>query len=116
MCPHASFFSASAYSERYLGLPTPEDNFAGYEASSLIGGYGGERAKYIGRIFLAHGMADRNVHVQHSMLLAKELIRHGVPFQQQVFTQKCTFICAESEVNPISWLPLSAGGEFTQLT
>ena len=76
-------FSASAYSERFLGLP--EDNFAGYEASSLIGGYGSERARYIKRpLFLVHGMADRNVHLQHSMLLAKELIRHGVPFQQQV--------------------------------
>ena len=79
------FSAASAYSERYLGLP--EDNFSGYEASSLVnGGYagGGERARRVERLFLVHGMADRNVHVQHSMILAKELIRHGVPFQQQV--------------------------------
>ena len=40
--------------------------------------------RYMKDLFLVHGMADRNVHVQHSMLLAKELIRHGVPFQQQV--------------------------------
>ena len=81
---HLCFSAASAYSERYLGLP--EDNFSGYEASSLVnGGYGGgERARHVERLFLVHGMADRNVHVQHSMILAKELIRHGVPFQQQV--------------------------------
>lgn len=48
----------------------------------------GDRAKYMSSaekgIFLVHGMADRNVHVQHTMVLAKELIRHGVPFKQQV--------------------------------
>ena len=77
--------SESSYSERYLGLPTPSDNFKGYESSSLVSG---DRARFIGSaekgLLLVHGMADRNVHVQHSMILAKELIRHGVPFRQQV--------------------------------
>ncbi len=34
--------------------------------------------------FLAHGMADRNVHFQHGMVLAKELVRNNVQFKQQV--------------------------------
>ncbi len=38
--------------------------------------------------FLAHGMADRNVHFQHSMVLAKELVRSGVQFKQQVWWKR----------------------------
>ena len=72
----------SAYTERYMGLPT-EDNFHGYEQGSLI-----RKAKQLSGkkldFLLAHGMADANVHLQNSMVLAKELVRHNVSFQQQV--------------------------------
>ena len=65
-----------------MGLPT-EDNFHGYEQGSLL-----RKAKKLSgkrlNLFLAHGMADTNVHLQNSMVLAKELVRHNVSFQQQV--------------------------------
>ena len=65
-----------------MGLPN-EDNFHGYEQGSLI-----RKAKQLAgknlTLFLAHGMADANVHLQNSMVLAKELVRHNVSFQQQV--------------------------------
>ena len=65
-----------------MGLPT-EDNFHGYEEGSLL-----RKAKKLSgkrlNLFLAHGMADTNVHLQNSMVLAKELVRHNVTFQQQV--------------------------------
>ncbi len=36
------------------------------------------------KLFLVHGTADDNVHMQHSMVLAKELVKEGVLFKQQV--------------------------------
>ena len=66
-----------------MGLPTEESNSHGYEQGSLL-----RKAKKLSgkrvNIFLAHGMADTNVHLQNSMVLAKELVRHNVTFQQQV--------------------------------
>ena len=75
------FLTESAYTERYMGFPLPADNFRGYQEGSLI-----ERAKNIrGKAFLlAHGMADRNVHFQNSILLAKTLVAHNIPFEQHV--------------------------------
>ena len=65
-----------------MGLPN-EDNFHGYEQGSLI-----RKAKQLSgkklNFFLAHGMADTNVHLQNSMVLTKELVRHNVSFEQQV--------------------------------
>ena len=76
-----------------MGLPI--ENFHGYEKGSLI-----RKAKQlIGKdldFFLAHGMADANVHLQNSMVLAKELVKHNVSFQQQVnygHTLACAIAC-----------------------
>ena len=73
-----------------MGLPT-EDNFHGYEQGSLL-----RKAKKLSgkrlNLFLAHGMADTNVHLQNSMVLAKELVRHNVTFQQQVIKKKCAIL------------------------
>eukprot|EP00095_Tigriopus_kingsejongensis_P005245 maker-scaffold353_size198981-snap-gene-0.31 protein:Tk05245 transcript:maker-scaffold353_size198981-snap-gene-0.31-mRNA-1 annotation:"dipeptidyl aminopeptidase-like protein 6" len=79
----------SAYSERFMGLPTPEDNFKGYEQGSLLNRVGAIQGKLF---LLAHGMADRNVHFQHSMLLAKTLVEHNVPFEQQVYPDEGHFL------------------------
>ena len=66
-----------------MGLPLPTENFRGYQKSSII-----DRSKWISgkEFFLAHGMADRNVHFQNSMILAKNLVAHNVPFEQHVST------------------------------
>ena len=55
-------FYESAYTERYMGLPLPSENFRGYQKSSLIERCQGIEGK---EFFLAHGMADRNVHIQN---------------------------------------------------
>ena len=64
-----------------MGQPTKEDNYKGYEDASLV-----DRTRWLRgkEFFLAHGMADRNVHVQHSMILAARLARDNIPFEQQV--------------------------------
>jgi hypothetical protein len=43
-------------------------------------------ASTLRKLFLVHGTADDNVHMQHSMVLAKELVKEGVLFKQQVLT------------------------------
>ena len=64
-----------------MGLPLPSENFRGYQKSSLI-----DQIQYIEgkEYFLAHGMADRNVHIQNSMIIAKVLVNHNIPFEQHV--------------------------------
>lgn len=71
----------SAYTERYMGMPTPEGNWKGYQESSLA-----LKTDYIedNTYMVVHGTADDNVHVQHTMMLSKALVRSGVIFRQQV--------------------------------
>jgi len=64
-----------------MGLPLPSENFRGYQKSSLIERVQGIEGK---EFFLAHGMADRNVHIQNSMILAKTLVSNNIPFEQHV--------------------------------
>ena len=40
--------------------------------------------KTMRKLYLVHGTRDDNVHLQHSMMLAKELVRQGIMFKQQV--------------------------------
>ena len=88
------FFPESAYTERYMGLPLPAENFRGYQKSSLIeqlcqktleNSPGTQCQNIDGKeYFLAHGMADRNVHFQNSMIIAKVLVNKNIPFEQHV--------------------------------
>jgi dipeptidyl-peptidase 4 len=64
-------FYDSIYTERYLGL-LPE-NEKGYRASSPI-----ERAEELnGKLLIAHGTDDDNVHFANTLSLINELIEHG---------------------------------------
>ena len=74
-------YSDSAYTERFMGMPTPESNWKGYTDSSLIG-----MAEYIAdnSLLLVHGTGDDNVHIQHSMMLSKALVKNNIIFRQQV--------------------------------
>jgi len=68
-------------------LGRPSENEVGYLRSALIGDE--ESAARLGgkdRFLLVHGAADRNVHLEHSMLLAHDLVKVGAPFRQQVNT------------------------------
>ncbi|XP_038216477.1 apoptotic chromatin condensation inducer in the nucleus-like [Zerene cesonia] len=70
------------YTERYMGLPTAEDNLAGYERGdvTLLA------EKLRGHDFyLMHGNADDNVHYQNAAKLMKALQELNIPFEQMSY-------------------------------
>jgi len=69
----------SIYTERYLGLPTPEDNLAGYQRSDVTA-----KARKLAnkKYLMVHGTADDNVHYQQSMMLARAMEEADVLFRQ----------------------------------
>lgn len=72
----------SAYTERYMRRP--QENFRGYEQSSLFPRIG----KLQGNLLLVHGTADDNVHVQNTMLLTDSLVAVDKQFEMQLYTDK----------------------------
>lgn len=69
----------SIYTERYMGLPTDEDNIVNYNATDVT--------QHIGELknhefLLMHGNADDNVHFQQAMALTKALVNADVQFEQ----------------------------------
>lgn len=75
-------FYDSIYTERYM--KQPDDNEEGYEQSAPINFVDGLEAPF----FLAHGMADDNVHVANSIRLVHELINAGKDFEFMVYPRK----------------------------
>ena len=67
------------YTERYLGRP--QDDPAGYSASSVLSAVDGLR----GRLLVIHGMADDNVLFLHSTKLFRKLQDLGKPFDIMVY-------------------------------
>ncbi|OXA53843.1 Venom dipeptidyl peptidase 4 [Folsomia candida] len=65
------------YTEGYIGLPTPEDNWEGYNQSSVMPHLEGIANK---EFLLIHGNADDNVHYQNSMMLARALEQADILF------------------------------------
>lgn len=74
-------FSDTIYTERYMGLPTPEDNEEGYNNTDLSRNVEAFRGR---KYFIIHGNADDNVHYQNSMVLVKALEEADIDFRQQV--------------------------------
>lgn len=72
-------YTDSIYTERYMGLPTEEDNLQGYNNTDIAHYAECFRGK---NFQLIHGNGDDNVHYQQSMLLAKALERADIQFQQ----------------------------------
>uniref|UniRef100_A0A2A4JET8 Venom dipeptidyl peptidase 4 n=1 Tax=Heliothis virescens TaxID=7102 RepID=A0A2A4JET8_HELVI len=69
------------YTERYMGLPTEEDNLSGYQAGdvNLLA------EKLRGHDFyIMHGNADDNVHYQNAAKLMRALQELDIPFEQMV--------------------------------
>ena len=64
----------SVYSERYMD--TPAENPAGYDAASILT----HAPKLKGVLFLVHGEADDNVHLQNTLQLVDRLTDLGKPF------------------------------------
>ncbi|XP_040501602.1 inactive dipeptidyl peptidase 10 isoform X2 [Ursus americanus] len=71
---------ASAFSERYLGMPSREEST--YQASSVLHNIHGLKEE---NILIIHGTADTKVHFQHSAELIKHLIKAGVNYTMQVY-------------------------------
>lgn len=64
----------TAYTERYMGLPT--ENAAAYDATSAV-----EQAGKLTRpILLVHGLTDDNVYVVNTLAFAEALLRAGKHF------------------------------------
>ncbi|KAK2497210.1 hypothetical protein MC885_002138 [Smutsia gigantea] len=75
----------SVYTERYMGLPTPEDNLEHYRNSTVM-----SRAENFKQVeyLLIHGTADDNVHFQQSAQISKALVDAGVDFQAMWYTDE----------------------------
>jgi len=63
------------YTERYLGLP--DDNAAGYEASSVLT----HAPKLTRPLLIMHGTTDDNVYFTHSLKMSDALMRAGRPHE-----------------------------------
>ena len=70
------------YTERYMRKP--QDNAAGYDDNSPV-----KFAKQLkGKLLIAHGLADDNVHVQNSMEMIDALIKANKQFDMQLYPNK----------------------------
>ncbi|KAJ8683545.1 hypothetical protein QAD02_019337 [Eretmocerus hayati] len=72
----------SSYAERYMGLPTQEDNLEKYESSDVLSRVGNLQGK---KFMLIHGTADNNVHFEHTMALTRALVDADVLYDQVVY-------------------------------
>ena len=85
------------YPTRYLGLPTPDDNLAGYQRSDVTAKVTNSdplvtrticklalfQARKLSnkKYLMVHGTADDNVHYQQSMMLARAMEEADVLFR-----------------------------------
>jgi len=72
----------SIYTERYLGLPT--ENGDGYRDFSVVN----FAAQLKGRLLIAHGTGDDNVHIDNTVQLVQKLIEAGLPYDLQIYPRK----------------------------
>ncbi|XP_076647427.1 venom dipeptidyl peptidase 4 [Halictus rubicundus] len=75
----------SIYTERFMGLPTPDDNLGGYNRTDVTRRVEGIRGK---KYMLIHGTGDDNVHYQQAMALNKALVDKDIMFRQQSYTDE----------------------------
>ena len=72
----------SIYTERYLGVPA--ENSDGYRDFSVVN----SAANLKGRLLLAHGTGDDNVHFENTVQFVQRLIDAGIPYDLQIFPRK----------------------------
>ncbi|KAK2857085.1 hypothetical protein Q5P01_005820 [Channa striata] len=84
---------ASAFSERYLGSASTENNR--YQAAKVVPSM---KSLQGATLLLAHGTADANVHFQHSAELIKHLIKIGANYSMQIYPDEGHFLSRRSRV------------------
>jgi dipeptidyl-peptidase-4 len=72
----------SIYTERYLGLPSA--NAEVYAADAVVT----SAAKLKGRLLIAQGTGDDNVHMANTIQFIEPLIDAGIPYDLQLFPRK----------------------------
>ncbi len=72
----------SIYTERYLGLPAEDAN--GYRDFSVVN----SAANLKGRLLIAHGTGDDNVHMENTVQFVQKLIEAGEPYDLQIYPRK----------------------------
>lgn len=71
----------TAYTERYMGLPTPEADGAAYAKSDALQ----DATKIADPLLLIHGMSDDNVVFENSSALIALLQANAVPFEMMLY-------------------------------
>ncbi len=72
----------SIYTERYMGLPTQNPDL--YKTDSVVN----SAAQLKGKLLIAHGTGDDNVHIENTVQFVQKLIDAGVPYDLQIFPRK----------------------------
>jgi dipeptidyl-peptidase-4 len=72
----------SVYTERYMGLPSQD--VAGYKAASVTA----SATNLKGRVLIALGTGDDNVHMANTIQFLDPLIDAGIPYDLQLFPRK----------------------------
>ncbi len=83
----------SIYTERYLSEPA--EFAAGYKDFSVVN----SAAKLHGRLLLAQGTGDDNVHMQNLVQFVQQLTVNNIPYDLQIYPRK-THSIAGTEVRP----------------
>ncbi|XP_049584130.1 inactive dipeptidyl peptidase 10 isoform X1 [Syngnathus scovelli] len=82
---------ASAFSERYLGMPLRDDSR--YQFSSVLQNVHALRDQ---TLMLVHGTADANIHFQHTAELVKNLVKVGANYSMQLYPDESHFLSHQS--------------------
>jgi dipeptidyl-peptidase-4 len=72
----------SIYTERYMSEPA--EFAAGYKDFSVVN----SAVSLKGRLLLAHGTGDDNVHIENSVQYVQKLIETGIPYDLQIYPRK----------------------------
>jgi dipeptidyl-peptidase-4 len=72
----------SIYTERYMSRPV--DFPEGYKDFSVVN----SAAKLNGRLLLAHGTGDDNVHIENTVQFVQKLIEAKIPYDLQIYPRK----------------------------
>ncbi|XP_053385534.1 dipeptidyl peptidase 4-like isoform X2 [Mercenaria mercenaria] len=75
----------SVYTERFMGMPTADDNLEGYEATNISKfAENFKKSKFM----IVHGTGDDNVHFQNTVQLIRSLTDANVYFRSQIYTDQ----------------------------